>query len=71
MRSTGVALAVLASAVTLCACGGASQASFGGEAAVSLAAADPVTVSPQPDTSDASALTQISFLRPSGSRAMP
>jgi hypothetical protein len=65
-RFTGVALAVLVSAVTLCACGGASRASFGGEAAVSVAAANPVTVSPQPGTSDASAVTQISFLGPRG-----
>jgi len=53
---------MLATAVTMCACGGVSPASFGGEAALSRAVANPVAVSPLPGTSDASAATQISFL---------
>jgi Arylsulfotransferase (ASST) len=55
--------------VGLCACGAASSVSsavIAPDAAVSAAAANPVAVSPEPGTPDASASTQISFLGTSG-----
>ena len=61
----GMPLAALAASVLLCACGGASSATpavLSDDAAVTAAAANPVTVSPLPGTSDASPATQISFL---------
>jgi hypothetical protein len=71
-RSTGVLLAVLAAAVTLGACGGTSSATSdvldADSAAVSAAAANSVTVSPLPDTPDASPATQISFLGGAGTK---
>jgi hypothetical protein len=70
-RAAGVALALLASADAVCACGGASSASSGAlysESSVAAAAADPVTVSPLPGTPDASPSTQISFLGGAGTR---
>jgi arylsulfotransferase ASST len=66
MRRNGyvVLVAWLASAVALAACGSASTAdsALGGAAQASAAAANPVAVSPQPGTPDASPRTQISFL---------
>jgi hypothetical protein len=66
MRPTAP-LAALAICVGLCACGSTSSASPDQLAAtvaanVSAAAANPVAVSPQPGTPDASSSTQISFL---------
>jgi len=68
--------AALALSVGLCACGGASQASsevlhaeeLHAEVAATAAAANPVTVSPLPDTEDASPETQIAFLGGPGTR---
>jgi len=61
----GMSLAALGASVLLCACGGASSASsaaLSDDAAVTAAAANPVTISPLPGTTDASPATQISFL---------
>jgi Arylsulfotransferase (ASST) len=66
-----VVLAAFAAAVLLCACGGTTEATsavLDSSAAVTAAAANPVTVSPFPGTSDASAATQISFLGGSGTQ---
>jgi hypothetical protein len=73
---SGAVSAALTMAVTLCACGGvASSASSDGladapspTADISVAAANPVTVSPLPGTPDASPTTQISFLGGSGTK---
>ena len=57
--------ALLAAAAAMGACGGASPATpavLDAEAAVTAAAANPVSVSPLPGTPDASPATQISFL---------
>jgi hypothetical protein len=61
-------LAALLVAAVLASCGSASDASAGpgGGATASLAAANPVAVSPQPGTPDASPSTQVSFLGASG-----
>jgi hypothetical protein len=64
-RASGAVSAALTMAVVLCACGGASSASSSSLiplADISIAAANPVTVSPLPGTEDASPATQISFL---------
>ncbi len=67
-----VCLVVLAMCVGLCSCGSTSSANTdppeptGADAAV--AAANPVAVSPEPGTPDASASTQISFLGGVGTR---
>jgi hypothetical protein len=66
----------LALSVGICACGGASSASsevlhaeeLHAEVAATAAAANPVTVSPLPDTEDASPETQIAFLGGQGTR---
>jgi hypothetical protein len=65
----------LALSVGLCACGGASASSevlhaeeLHAEVAATAAAANPVTVSPLPDTEDASPETQIAFLGGPGTR---
>jgi hypothetical protein len=66
-----VALALLASASALSACGNSSparSAELPPQASVSAATANPVTVSPLPGTSDASPATQISFLGGRGTR---
>ena len=68
--------AALALSVGICACGGTSQASsevlhaeeLHAEVAATAAAANPVTVSPLPDTEDASPETQIAFLGAHGTR---
>jgi hypothetical protein len=60
-----ILLATLATTGVLCACGGtpaATSAVLDSSAAVTAAAANPVTVSPLPGTVDASPATQISFL---------
>lgn len=70
-RTTGGATAALTTAMVLCACGGASSASSDAlipTAYISAAAANPVAVSPQPGTRDASPATQISFLGASGTQ---
>ncbi len=63
-------LAPLAGALALSACGGASQASpavlDASSSSVAAAEANPVAVSPQPGTPDASPYTQISFLGGAG-----
>jgi hypothetical protein len=63
-------LAALGGALGLSACGGAGAAGptvlLADSASVAAAAADPITVSPLPDTPDASPATQISFLGPAG-----
>lgn len=65
----------LALSVGICACGGASASSevlhaeeLHAEVAATAAAANPVTVSPLPDTEDASPETQIAFLGGPGTR---
>lgn len=65
----------LALSVGICACGGASASSevlhaeeLHAEVAATAAAANPVTVSPLPDTEDASPETQIAFLGGQGTR---
>jgi hypothetical protein len=71
-RSSGVLLAALAAAVTLCACGGTSAATSdvlaSDSSAVSAVASGAVTVSPLPGTPDASPQTQISFLGGAGTQ---
>jgi Arylsulfotransferase (ASST) len=65
LRSAGLMLAALATAVGMCSCGGASPANsavLDDDPAAAAAAANPVTVSPLPGTGDASPDTQISFL---------
>ncbi len=69
MRAAVCCLACMAGALSLGACGSSSSASSAAivpAASVSAAASNPVAVSPQPGTPDASARTQISFLGPSG-----
>ncbi len=75
MSARGAALArlaPLAGAIALSACGGASQATpallDSSSSSVAAAAANPVAVSPQPGTPDASPYTQISFLGAAGTR---
>jgi hypothetical protein len=76
LRPAGLPLAVLASALWMCACGGTSSASsevlhaevLHAEASVAAAAANPVAVSPLPYTEDASPATQISFLGGRGTK---
>jgi len=78
LRPVGLPLAVLASALWVCACGDTSAASSEvlhaeerhAEVAVAAAAANPVTVSPLPYTPDASQETQISFLGRPGTRVI-
>jgi hypothetical protein len=71
-RSTGALLAGLATALTLCACGASSATSsatsdvLDADSAATVAAANPVAVSPLPGTEDASQSTQISFLGGAG-----
>jgi Arylsulfotransferase (ASST) len=67
-RLTGVLLAALAAAVTLCACGGTSSATSDVLDSAVSASAGTVTVSPLPGTPDASPATQISFLGGSGAQ---
>ncbi len=75
LRVAMVPLAIALS-VGICACGGTSQASsevlhaeeLHAEVAATTAAANPVTVSPLPDTEDASPETQIAFLGAHGTR---
>ncbi len=73
-RAIGGVSAALAIAMMLCACGGvASSASSDAlipAADISLAAANPVAVSPQPGTEDASPATQISFLGVGGNNGL-
>ncbi len=70
LRPAGVLLSALLSAAGVCACGGASPASSAAlDATVSAAAAaNPVGVSPEPGTPDASPSTQISFLGDAGTQ---
>jgi hypothetical protein len=76
LRTGGMPLVALVSVLGICACGGASQASsevlhaeeLHAEVAATAAAANPVTVSPLPDTEDASPKTQIAFLGRPGTR---
>jgi Arylsulfotransferase (ASST) len=76
LHPLGIPLAALASALGICACGGASSASsevlhaeeLHAEVAAAAATANPVTVSPLPDTEDASPATQIGFLGGPGTR---
>ncbi len=60
-------LAIFGCAIALIACGSASS-SVSARDASAIAAANPVAVSPQPGTPDASASTQISFLGGSGTQ---
>jgi hypothetical protein len=62
------AVVALAMGVGLCACGTASPAASSAfeDTSASSAAANPVAISPQPGTPDASPSTQISFLGPQG-----
>jgi hypothetical protein len=65
MRVVACCLPFLAGSLGLAACGDGSSVSsalIAPDASVSAAAANPVAVSPQPGTPDASASTQISFL---------
>jgi len=65
LRPAVLRLASVASALTLGACGSASQVSpavLEGDTTAASAVANPVAVSPQPGTADASPSTQISFL---------
>jgi hypothetical protein len=65
MTRASMLLVVLAMGVGLCACGSTSSASpavLTADASASAAAANPVAVSPEPGTPDASPDTQISFL---------
>jgi len=65
MTRATMLLVVLAMGVGLCACGSTSSASPGlleDTAASTAAAANPVAVSPEPGTPDASPSTQVSFL---------
>jgi hypothetical protein len=66
--STGALLAALATALTLCACGASSATSdvLDANSAATVAAANPLAVSPLPGTEDASQSTQISFLGAAG-----
>jgi hypothetical protein len=62
-------LVCLAGALTLAACGSASPASsalIASDTSATTAASDPVAVSPEPGTPDASPYSQISFLGPAG-----
>ncbi len=71
IRASSVLLAALTLCVGLCACGGTSSATSAAvldARAVAAAAANPVTVSPLPDTPDASPATQISFLGGAGTQ---
>jgi len=71
LRGRIARLAPLAGAIALGACGSASQASpaaLEGSISATPAAANPVAVSPQPGTVDASPSTQISFLGAAGTR---
>jgi hypothetical protein len=76
MRSNRIGYIVLVIAAAACvlaiaACGASSSASSAGiasEDSARAAAANPVAVSPQPGTPDASPSTQISFLGPAGTR---
>jgi hypothetical protein len=61
-------LALAGCAVAVIACGSASSASVSSEPAAAPATANPVAVSPQPGTPDASASTQISFLGAGGTQ---
>ena len=63
-----VPIVALAMSVGLCACGTASPAASSAfeDTSAKSAATDPVAVSPQPGTPDASPSTQISFLGPQG-----
>jgi hypothetical protein len=67
-----VLLALLALCMGLCACGTSSSASQGAPAlftsTADVSAANPVAVSPEPGTPDASPTTQISFLGAAGTR---
>ncbi len=69
-RRLAPALGALALALALGACGGASPAGPAvlEDTAASVAVANPVAVSPQPGTPDASPDTQISFLGSAGTR---
>ena len=61
----------LAGALALAACGSSSRAApvaLGGEVSAKLSAANPVAVSPQPGTADASPSTQVSFLGGAGTK---
>jgi hypothetical protein len=67
----GLLVAGWVAAIWMCSCGGHSPRrshSPGAESDVGAAAANPVTVSPLPGTTDASATTQISFLGLRGTR---
>ena len=71
LRTAIASLAPVACAVALGACGSGSSvapALLETSAALSIAAANPVAVSPQPGTPDASPNTQISFLGGAGTR---
>jgi hypothetical protein len=79
MRASGAVAGALTMAIALCACGG-SSASSGADIPsasadapipatdISVAAANPVTVSPLPGTPDASPASQISFLGGAGTQ---
>ena len=69
MRAVTCCLPCLAGTLVLAACGDGSSVSsalIAPDSSVSAAAANPVAVSPQPGTPDASASTQISFLGGTG-----
>jgi len=69
--ATCALLVVLATALTLGACGGTSSATsvaFDSSRAIAAAAQNPVTISPLPGTADASPSTQISFLGSAGTQ---
>jgi len=65
-----IALAALALCVGLCACGSSVAPAVLEDTAASAAAANPVAVSPEPGTPDASPSTQISFLGAAGTRVL-
>ena len=67
MRISTAALGALSCGIALMACGSSSSADVPGPPPLDrIAAANPIAVSPQPGTPDASAATQISFLGGAG-----
>jgi hypothetical protein len=71
LRNVAPPIAMAACAVALLACGSASSASIdatGASAGTAHTAANPIAVSPQPGTPDASPSTQISFLGAAGTQ---
>jgi len=68
LRKATLPLAGFACAIALIACGSASSASTSAPKGASTAQANPVAVSPEPGTPDASPVTQISFLGGAGTK---